>query len=324
MNGLIIPTDEDIGNRRLRMAFVALCVLAVAGAHWWTPRANITDHAIHVLLRKMFLIPIVLAAVWLTLKGALLTALAITALYLPHVALQWSGETTENINQVGEVLTFWAIAAIAGVMVQREKQAISERAKTYQGAVRALVAALDAREHDTEQHSERVCAYSLRLARQLTVSGQVKHALALGSLLHDIGKIGIPDRILLKPGPLTDEEWQCMRTHPDMGAKILASVPFLADAIQIVNCHHERFDGSGYPRGLSGAEIPLGARIFAVADVYDALTSARPYRQPMSPSQAGDEIKRASGSHFDPLAVDAFLSIPTDEWSQLRHNIIGM
>ncbi|HUU96682.1 MAG TPA: HD-GYP domain-containing protein [Phycisphaerae bacterium] len=265
--------------------------------------------------------PVVLAAVWFNLRGALVTAGTVALLYVPHVALQWGGQRAENINQLGEIVTIALAATVAGILVSREKRALGELAAAYRGTARALVAALDAREHDTERHSERVCAYAVRLADELEVSPEQRRSIALGGLLHDIGKIGVPDSILLKPGRLTDDEWHFIRKHPELGKQILASVPFLQSAIDIVHCHHERFDGGGYPRSLAGEEIPLGARIFAVADVYDALTTARPYRRPDSCESARREIEKGIGSHFDPQVVAAFQRIPPAEWGRIRAEI---
>jgi putative nucleotidyltransferase with HDIG domain len=300
--------------RRAGLWLIALSVIVVAAAHWWTPRGDGYLHAAHVLLRKLFLVPVVLAAIWFNLRGALLAAAGVTLLYAPHVMLQWSGVYAENMNQLSEIVTIWVTAGIAGILVTREKSALANEAKAYRGAIRALVAALDAREHDTEQHSERVCAYALRLADEMGVNGRQRRALALGALLHDVGKIGVPDRILLKPDRLTDDEWRQMREHPEVGKRILSTVPFLDEALEIVHAHHERYDGSGYPRGLAGSQIPLGARIFAVADVYDALTSNRPYRSAISPREARLEIERGAGGQFDPRVVRALRRIPTEDW----------
>jgi len=172
----------------------------------------------------------------------------------------------------------------------------------------ALAAALDAREHETGLHSKRVACHTLVLARRFTTDPERLCQAYWGALLHDIGKIGIPDSILGKHGPLTDEEWIVMRTHPEIGARILSGVPFLGDATQIVLCHEERFDGSGYPRGLAGESIPLWARLFAVIDTLDAMTSDRPYRKGAPFDTARAEIVRRSGSQFDPVAVDVFLA----------------
>ncbi len=172
----------------------------------------------------------------------------------------------------------------------------------------ALAAALDAREHETGLHSKRVACHTLMLARRFTSEPQRLREVYWGALLHDIGKIGIPDAILLKHGSLTADEWRVMRTHPEIGQQILASVPFMAEARELVLAHEERFDGSGYPRGLAGEAIPLWARLFAVIDTLDAITSARPYREARSYDEAKEEILRAAGRQFDPLAVEAFVA----------------
>lgn len=170
----------------------------------------------------------------------------------------------------------------------------------------ALVAALDAREHETGQHSKRVACHTLVLARRFTGEPRVLQQVYLGALLHDIGKIGIPDSILLKAGSLSDAEWQVMRAHPEIGHRILAGAPSMAEAAGLVLHHEERFDGTGYPRGLAGGAIPLWARLFAVIDTLDAMTSDRPYRKGLSFDAARAEIMRQSGAQFDPEAVKAF------------------
>ncbi len=172
----------------------------------------------------------------------------------------------------------------------------------------ALAEALDIREHETGDHSKRVACHTLVLARRfITDPHQLRHVY-WGALLHDIGKIGVSDAILLKHGALDDAEWQEMRTHPEKGYHIVAQIPGMKDAAEIVFSHEERFDGSGYPRGLRGEQICLGARLFAVIDTLDAITSDRPYRKGASFEQARDEIVSMRGIQFDPLAVQAFLA----------------
>lgn len=178
----------------------------------------------------------------------------------------------------------------------------------YVDLAEALVAALDAREHETGLHSKRVACHTLVLARRFTADAARLRQVYWDALLHDLGKIGIPDAILLKPGPLAENEWAVMRTHPEIGQRILAAVPFLVEAAEIVLCHEERFDGTGYPRGLAGEAIPLWARLFALIDSLDAITSDRYYRKGLPFDAARDEIVRLSGSQFDPLAVEAFLA----------------
>ena len=157
----------------------------------------------------------------------------------------------------------------------------------------------------------RVACHTLVLARRFTSDADQLRQIYWGSLLHDIGKIGIPDAILLKQGALNEDEWNVMRTHPEKGYRIVSQIPDMKEAAEIVLSHEERFDGSGYPRGLRGDQISLGARLFAVIDTLDAITSDRPYRKAGSFEQARDEIVRMSGTQFDPVAVQAFLAEET-------------
>lgn len=169
-----------------------------------------------------------------------------------------------------------------------------------------LVSALDLREHETGLHSKRVACHTLVLARRFIADSNILQQIYWGALLHDIGKIGVPDAILLKPGPLTDSEWGEIRTHPEKGYHLISQIPGMADAANIILCHEERYDGTGYPRGLSSNQIPLGARLFMVIDTLDAITSDRAYRRGASFDVAKAEILRMKGSQFDPQAVDAF------------------
>ena len=186
-------------------------------------------------------------------------------------------------------------------------EALNETRQSYLFALEALVALLDAREHETGRHSVRVRDMTIILASEMGLTEQSLEHVGHGALLHDIGKIAIPDAIILKPGPLTDEEWKIMRTHPEVGHQILSSNRFFAQAAEIVLSHQERYDGSGYPRGLHGKDINLGARIFAVIDAYDAMRASRPYSQSRTPEEAAGEIKSKSGTQFDPDVVSAFL-----------------
>ncbi len=178
---------------------------------------------------------------------------------------------------------------------------------SYEALLLALARALEAKDYETEGHSERVTAYALRLGRALGLRREALEDLRRGALLHDLGKIGIPDAVLRKPGPLTEEEQALMRAHPLIGDRILEGLPALQGARGVVRHHHERFDGRGYPEGLQGKEIPLLARIFAVVDAYDAMTSYRPCRRALDPEEALAEIAREAGRQFDPRVVAAFL-----------------
>lgn len=193
--------------------------------------------------------------------------------------------------------------------------ALSEIRSSYNQTLAALSAALDARDHETEGHSRRVTAYAVLLADTLQVQGAVvREAIEWGALLHDVGKIGVPDAILHKRSGLSEEEWVVMRRHPEIGYQILQNIPYLKPAFAIVRYHHERWDGNGYPFGLRGTEIPLHARIFALADTLDAMTTDRPYRPAQSFEAAYEEITRMSGTQFDPQIVKAFMTISKAEW----------
>lgn len=198
------------------------------------------------------------------------------------------------------------------LLVETRKQAdeienaYRELEETYDQTLAALSSALDARDRETEGHSLRVARIAYKLARQFGLSIEQAKTLERGAILHDIGKIGVGDNILLKPGPLNPDEWQMMRQHPDIGARIIEGVPFLQEALPVIRYHQERWDGSGYPIGLKGNDIPLMARIFAVVDAFDALTTERPYRAPVSAEEAMEYINSKSGVLFDPAIVDTF------------------
>ena len=188
----------------------------------------------------------------------------------------------------------------------------------YRTTLKALTAALETRDLETHGHSERVVNFSLRLGRELGLDEGQMRSLEFGSLLHDIGKIGVPDAILRKPAKLSEEEWVRMREHPLHGQKILRGIEFLEGASRVVAQHHERWDGSGYPLGLRGEAIDMNARIFAVADAFDAITSDRVYRAGRSYGEALAELDAYVGRQFDPRVVEAFRRVPVEEWDEIR------
>ena len=203
------------------------------------------------------------------------------------------------------------------------RHAMEDLEHSYDVTLEALGDALDLKDSETEGHSKRVTAYTIALARAMGVPPAEIKVIARGAFLHDIGKMAIPDEILRKPGKLTPDEQELMREHCARGYHMLRKIPFLAGAAEIVFCHQEHYDGSGYPSGLRGREIPLGARIFAVADTLDAITSDRPYRKSRSFDAAREEILRCSGTQFDPVVVETFLKIPNELWQELRSEISG-
>ena len=202
------------------------------------------------------------------------------------------------------------------------RHALKDIASTYQNTLLALVSALDAREHETSDHSQRVVEYTSAIAARLSIRGLELDEIGRGALLHDIGKIGVPDAVLLKPGKLTPEEWVEMRKHPDIGHQMIEPIKFLATPATIVLSHQERYDGQGYPRRLHREEIHIGARIFSVADTLDAMTSDRPYRKGTSFANAITEITRCGGSQFDPDVVAAFLDIGEQGLIKIRDDMV--
>jgi ribonuclease P protein subunit RPR2 len=187
------------------------------------------------------------------------------------------------------------------------RRVLRELNDSYISTMETLAHMVEAKDSDTRRHLERTSELALALARLIDPELAQRPQVAQGFLLHDIGKVGIPEGILTKPGPLYASEWAQMRTHPLIGAQIVSRIRFLGDAVDVIRHHHEKFDGSGYPQGLRGEEIPLSARIFSVADAFDAMTSDRPYRTAMPAEDAIEEIVRCSGAHFDPEVVEPFL-----------------
>jgi len=226
-------------------------------------------------------------------------------------ALQESHNYQQNLEQVVRART------------EMLRQAMENLEHSYDVTLEALGDALDLKDSETEGHSKRVTAYTIALARAIGINPAQIKVIARGAFLHDIGKMAIPDEILRKAGKLAPEEQEQMREHCARGYNMLRKIPFLSESAEIVFSHQEHYDGSGYPRGVRGPEIPIGARIFAVADTLDAITSDRPYRKAGSFDAAREEILRCSGSQFDPGVVEAFLKVPNELWHELRSEITG-
>ncbi len=213
------------------------------------------------------------------------------------------------------------LEALVAARTQQWKTALSNLEKSYDITLEVLGDALDLKDAETEHHSKRVTAFTIAIARKMGLPKEEINVISRGAFLHDIGKMAIPDKILHKPGKLTDDEMAIMREHCYLGYKIISRIPFLAEAAEIVYAHQERYDGLGYPRGLKGDEIPLGARIFAIADTLDAMRSKRDYRDAQTIQAVRKEIELWSGRQFDPKIVKIFLEMPANIWEDLRNEI---
>jgi len=204
---------------------------------------------------------------------------------------------------------------------KQERARSQQLSESYTLTVRALASAVEARDAYTGRHAERVAAYGLQIANACAMRLTDQPEIEFGFLLHDVGKVAVPDAILFKPGPLTPTERMVMEQHPITGSEIVRDIDYLGSARDVIRSHHERWDGSGYPDGLAGDQIPLSARVFAVADTLDALTSQRPYRNPSPITEARAIITRGAGTHFDPDVIDAYTTVADDTIEEIRRSI---
>jgi putative nucleotidyltransferase with HDIG domain len=227
-----------------------------------------------------------------------------------EVVMRRKFEPTSEWQGYLETLAGQAAIAIDSIgMVEELQRSNIDLRVAYDATIEGWSKALDLRDNETENHTLRVMEMSLQLAERMGIKNEDLIHIKRGALLHDIGKMGVPDHILHKPGPLTDEEWVIMRRHPQFAYEMLSPISYLHRALDIPGCHHEKWDGSGYPRGLKGEQIPLAARLFAIVDVWDALRSDRPYRKAWPDEKVMDYIKEESGKHFDPQVVSVFLHL---------------
>jgi putative nucleotidyltransferase with HDIG domain len=270
------------------------------------------------MVRKLFLVPILLSAMWFGARGAASSTVFATLVCGGLVGDTWPAEVSSQVERVGGVAVFWLVGGLSASFFEQQKRFVGQIEVANDNTLMALAAALDVREHNTGVHSQRVADYTLRLAREAGVRDKATlDVFWRGALLHDVGKIGIPDNVLLKPGRLTEEEWVVMRNHPEVGMRMLQKIEFLRGPSEIVLSHHERYDGTGYPRKLKGDQIPLGARLFAVIDVYDALTTDRAYHTARSHTDALAKIRNNLAAHFDPAVVAAFAKISFEELREI-------
>jgi putative nucleotidyltransferase with HDIG domain len=308
-------TLPKTGYQGYMVAFAAI-MIAVVGYF------RLNSFFIHT--ENIFTLAVIsVTARWGIKPGLFSAFLAMTSNGLLSIFYEQEGINSEILAFGG---FFFASAFIVGTLTHQRETALKARAQmneevnqTYAETLRALVTALDTRDSETGGHSERVTSIALSIAHQMRLDKKTIQQIHWGALLHDVGKIGIPDEILRKPGPLTDEEWDIMRSHPQIGYEILKEIPFLQPTLDVVLHHHERFNGTGYPSGLKGEEIPLSARIFSVADSFDAMTSDRPYRRALKRAYVIAEIKRCINTQFDPKVVAAFTIALEQGWDANPH-----
>lgn len=304
--------------RRKRVLSVLLIIIGTTAFHLLAPTTSHAWHNLHLLAERLYYLPILLAAAWFGFRATSAFTLLISGAYALHFTLDWGSRPWVQMEQAANLVTFWVLAATASVLFGRWKSALGRVERSHEETLSTLAASLELREPYTAGHSERVRAYTLLLADKLGIREPERlRLLAAGALFHDVGKIGIPDTILMKAGPLTPDERTTMQRHPELGADLVGKIRFLEDARNLVLHHHENFDGRGYPHGLRGQDIPLGARLFAVADSYDAMTTTRSYRPALSVAEAAQRILEGRGTQFDPEVVDAFIGIGIQTWRDL-------
>jgi putative nucleotidyltransferase with HDIG domain len=297
-----------------RFAAAGILLVAISVVLYSLPEKSSGWAGSREIVRKLYLLPILLSAMWFGARGAASSTVFATLVCAGLAGDDWPAEVSLQIGRVGEVAVFWLVGGLSASFFEQEKRFVAKIEVANDNTLMALASALDVREHNTGVHSLRVADYMLRLAGEAGVRDRdTLDVFWRGALLHDVGKIGIPDKVLLKPGPLSDEEWVVMRNHPEVGAGMLRKIEFLRGPSEIVLSHHEWYNGAGYPRKLKGAQIPIGARLFAVIDVYDALTTDRAYHTARSHTEALAKIREKSNTHFDPAIVAAFTKIPFEE-----------
>lgn len=298
----VVITDRDGTIQWVNPAFAKLTGYSAEESVGRNPRELLRSGAHDKSFYQHMWNTILSGQVW---RGELVNRRKDGALYTEEQAI------APVTNSEGEITHFVGIKLDVSHRKNAEeelRQKNRELTLAYDAVIEGWSRAMDLRDKETEDHTMRVTALTLNLACHMNMPENELIDIKRGALLHDIGKLGVPDNILLKPGKLTDEEWEVMRRHPALACEMLANLEFLKPALDIPYCHHEKWDGTGYPRGLKGEEIPLAARIFAVADVWDALTSDRPYRSAWTKNQTLEYIEQESGKHFDPRVIEVFLA----------------
>ena len=308
--------EHRAGAQRLKAAVIMVVVATVTAVHFSVARATYELHVIHIVLAGMYVVPIIGAALWFGLRGSLATTALISLAYFIHIRLSWPNQPMVNANQYAMIAVYWVIGCVTGVLVNLEEKERSRRRKAEREVVIESIAglsnALNFRDEYTRRHSEHVSQLGAQIGTRLDLSRERLDVIRLAGLVHDIGKIGVRDDVLLKPQELTEKEWTAIRQHPIIAAEILRPIYGAREIASIVLAHHECPDGSGYPRGLKGEEIPIEARVIRVADVFASLVEERPYKPAGSSAQAMDVLDQLAGSKVDGSIVQALRQLVND------------
>lgn len=297
--------------QRRRIAAIAAVALVAAAIHFAAPTSPHGWHWVHLAAQKLHYVPILLAAVWFGVGGTVAVTAGVSFLFLTHILLDWSGDFGAQADQLADIGNLWLVALLAALLVRRVRASLEETRLAHQETLSALAASLELREEYTAGHSRRATAYALLLADALGADGDLRRDLAIGGLLHDVGKIATPDHILHKAEALDGEDLAELRRHPENGAALIGDIAFLRGARELVLAHHERYDGRGYPHGLGGPAIPRSARIFAVADAFDALTTDRPTTPPRATTRRGSASSRRPARSSIPRSSARSCSSPS-------------
>lgn len=303
----MLAANPDVPVRRVRVILITLSVLILAAAHLVVGRATHQLHVIHVILQGLYVVPIIAAALWFGLRGSIVTTAIISISYSGYLWLFWRNRPMENVNQLAMIVVYWILGLVAGGLInveEREKarRLYAEREAIIEG-IAGLSNALGFRDPYTREHSERVSRLAVEIGKRYGLPQKKLDVLRLAGLVHDVGKIGIRDDVLLKPDELSSDERAIIRQHPAIAAEIIRPIRGAEEIAQIVLAHHECPDGSGYPQGSSGDEIPVEARILRVADVFSSLAEKRPYKPAVEPKKVMEIVSEMAGTKLDVQSV---------------------
>jgi len=291
-------------SERNKMVAILAGVVVLTAAHYATALSRVE---VHDLFRRLYFVPVIFGAYFFGVRGGITTALTASVLYLPFIVFKIHVRE-ERFDQVLELIVINAMGILTGLLSQRQKQAMHRLESLMLGVIQSMVATIEAKDQYTKGHSIRVMHYAEALGKSMNLPQLQLKMLRIGALLHDFGKIAIDLAVLNKPSSLSKNEINVMHRHPELGAKILESIDEIHEALPAIRFHHEKFDGSGYPLGLKGEQIPLFARIVSAADIFDAITTDRPYQKARSYEEALKEIQALAGSALDPAIVKRVLS----------------